>query len=186
MGKTLRFYHLVLGGFLLPMALVFFITGALFAVDYKGEKNKVAWTYQEKGAHSSAMDELTSSLNNQLSSRSISVKLTGIPKIKIYEDGNKKVSWEMGSTRVRATIKKSQPDSVDVRVRRATLSRYILSLHKVGSSPPYKAYAFIASIALTLLTILGFLMVLKDPQYRKIGLWSIAAGTVVFVIVIAI
>ncbi|GMR05891.1 MAG: hypothetical protein BMS9Abin25_0468 [Gammaproteobacteria bacterium] len=185
MAKTLRFYHVVLGGFLLPMALVFFVTGALYAVDITGGKKSIDWAYQEKGGYTLATDDLTRSVASQFASKGISLKLSSIPKIRTQNNGDRNISWNIDSSRVKAMIRKSQPDTVIVRVKQVTFFKSFLDLHKVKLGFAFATYAFIASIALIILSITGFLMLIKDKRHRLVGLLSALAGTLVFVILIA-
>lgn len=168
----------------MPMALVFFITGAFLAVDIKGGKKSDVWAYQVKGAYTLTADEFTRSVVSQIDRRGISLRLGNVPEIKISNNGDKSVSWNIDGSRVKASVKKTSPESIILKVKHASLFNSFLDLHKTEKGVLYTTYVFISSIALIILSITGFFMIIKNKRQRGVGLLSVVAGTLLYVLLI--
>lgn len=186
MTKNLRFYHVILGGFLLPMALVFFITGGLYAANIKANSKLSEWSYSLLGAYSMDSASLSQSVTEQLQSKDIYLP-TGFKKNETIDNKKwRRITWKKESFRVNISIKNSEASNVNISVKQPGLLKAFLNLHKTKHSFFYTIYVVIASFGLIASAITGFVILLRDARYRFMGIVSVLLGTVLFAVLISI
>ncbi len=173
--------HTLLAVFLLPVAIMFFVTGALYIWDIKGSEEKSSYTVNIESSFSGEISDYILITKNKLKELNLS-NPTGDPKIKI-KDGKTIFEWSGSAieTNVETDIKQL---TAKVEIKKASWYRHLVQLHKAKGGFLFKIYATILSIALLTLLLTGFIMAWKMPKLRKLTVLSTVSGFLTFLILV--
>lgn len=175
--STLMKAHAVLAAFILPVAIMFFVTGAFYTWGIKGSYDT---TTHELHLQRPIQDDLTSLVaitKNELKKQNISTP-SGQAKIKTI-GASFRLEWT-GSDIDIILEPTSQPLIAKLEIKNTSWYRQFVQLHKAKGGVPFKVYAAAFAIALLLLLITGFIMAWQTPKLRKLTLTSASLGIVVF------
>lgn len=179
--STLMKAHALLAAFILPVAIMFFITGALYTWGIKGNYNTTAYELNLKKPIQGELAELVALATKELQKQNIDPP-SGQPKIK--KIGNSfKLEWT-GSQMDIIVEPTSQPLIAMLQIKNTSWHRQFVQLHKAKGGTPFKVYAVAFAVALLLLLISGFVMAWQMPKLRKLTLASAIFGIVVFVVMV--
>lgn len=173
--------HALLAAFILPVAIMFFVTGAFYTWGIKGGYDTTVHKVYLKKPLQNNHQELVSLAKEELNKRNISAP-TGQAKIKTI--GNSfKLEWS-GSSMDVIVQPTSEPLIAQIEIKNAHWYRQFVQLHKAKGGILFKVYAAILSTALLILLFTGFVMAWQMPKFRRITLISTALGITVFVVMI--
>ena len=173
--------HTLLAVFLLPVAIMFFVTGALYIWDVKGGEEKTNYTLNIEPSFSGELSEYVFITENKLEKLNLPPP-TGNPKIKI-KDG--KTIFEWSGSAVEAKIETNPKQfTAKLEVKKASWYRHLVQLHKAKGGFFFKIYATILSIALLILLLTGFIMAWQMPKLRKLTVISTISGVLVFILLV--
>jgi len=170
--------HAFLGIFILPAAIIFLVTGALYTWGVKGNYDITVHKFQLEKPIKANLVELVGLAEKELKKHNLEVP-TGQAALKTI--GNSfKLEWSGSSMDL--TIEPTlQPLIAQLEIKKATWYRQLVQLHKAKGGVPFKVYATILAISLFLLLSTGFIMAWQMPKLRKLALVSMALGIVLFV-----
>jgi len=170
--------HALLAAFILPVAIMFFVTGGLYTWGITGGYNTTVHELQLENPIQGELGMLVHVAKRELRKRNIGAP-TGQPEIKKVGDSFK-LEWS-GSrmdVRIEPTL---QPLVAQLEIKNASWYRQFVQLHKAKGGAPFKVYAAVLATALLLLLITGFMMAWQMPKLRKLTFMSTALGVAVFV-----
>jgi len=180
--STLMKAHALLAAFILPVTVMFVVTGALYTWGIKGDYDT---TTQEISLNAPMQDELTELVaiaTKELKKYNLEVP-TGKAKIKRIS-GTFKLGWT--GSKIDVIIEPtSKPLIAKLQIKRTSWHRQFVQLHKAKGGKPFKVYAVVLATALLLLLVSGFIMAWQMPKLRNITITSALLGIVVFVAMVA-
>ena len=174
---TLMKVHTFLAAFILPVAIMFFVTGALYTWGIKGGYDTSTYELKLKEPVQSDLTELVALAKKELEKQNQEIP-SGKAKIKKM-GSSYRLEWT-GSNLDIVLEPTFDPLIARLQVKKTSLHRKFVQLHKAKGGTPFKVYAAIFSIALLLLLISGFVMALQMPKLRKLVFVSSALGIVTF------
>ena len=169
--------HTLLAAFILPVAIMFFVTGALYTWGIKGGTEETTQELQLKEPIQGELTELVALAKNELQKQGV-----GLPSgnAKIKKIGSSfQLEWS-GSTVNVVLAPTFQPLVVTLTIENTSWYRQLVQLHKAKGGTPFKVYATAFAIALLLLIISGFLMALQMPKLRQLTIISSLFSLVLF------
>lgn len=178
---TLMKAHTLLAVFILPCAIMFFVTGALYTWGIKGAYDTTIHELHVKSPIQPELTELIALAEKELKKQNL-VTPTGQARIKKIGDSFK-LEWS-GSNMDIILEPTSQPLVVKLEIKNASWYRQFVQLHKAKGGVSFKVYAAVLATAILLLLITGFIMAWQMPKLRKLTLVSATLGIAVFVVMI--
>jgi len=176
--STLMKAHALLAAFILPVAIMFFVTGALYTWGIKGDYDTTIHELHLKKPIQGELRELIELAKNELKRQDIE---TPSGQAKIKKIGSSfKLEWT-GSNMDIIIEPTSQPLIAKLEIKNTSWHRQFVQLHKAKGGTPFKVYAAAFATALLLLLITGFIMAWQMPKLRKLTLASALLGIAVFV-----
>ena len=176
--STLMKAHALLAAFILPVAIMFFVTGALYTWGIKGDYVTNAHEIHLQKPIQDDLVELVALAKKELKRQNLETP-TGQAKVKRI-GSSFKLEWT-GSNMDIIIEPTSQPLIAKLEIKNTSLHRQFVQLHKAKGGEPFKVYAAAFAIALLLLLVSGFIMAWKTPKLRKLTLTSAALGIAMFV-----
>ena len=176
--STLMKAHALLAAFILPVAIMFFVTGALYTWGIKGSYDTSTYELQLKNPIQGELNELVALAKNELKRQNVEPP-SGQAKIKRI-GSSYKLEWT-GSNIDVVVEPTSQPLIAKLQVKNTSWHRQFVQLHKAKGGTPFKVYAAAFSVALLCLLISGFIMAWQMPKLRKLTLVSSLLGVAIFV-----
>jgi hypothetical protein len=175
---TLIKAHALLAAFILPVAVMFFVTGALYTWGIKGDYDTSYHELHLKNPIQDNLIELTALITTELEKQNIE-KPSGQAKIKKVGT----TFWLEWSGANRDIILKptSQPLVAKLEIKNTRWHRQFVQLHKAKGGTPFKVYAAAIATALLLLLLTGFIMAWQMPKLRNLTLVSASLGIAVFI-----
>ena len=175
--------HMVLAAFILPVALMFFITGALYTWGVKGNYDTEVIKLQLKQSMQSNKEWLTDIVINELAQRDTEIP-SGSAKIK--KVGNSfYFEWTGASLDVRLEPTRN-PFVAKLKIKKTRWHRLFVQLHKAKGGMAFKVYAAVLATCLVILFISGFIMAWQLKKYRALLISSTIAGVISFIVMVSI
>ncbi|MDF1582609.1 MAG: PepSY domain-containing protein [Methyloprofundus sp.] len=175
--------HMMVAAFILPVALMFFITGALYTWGIKGGYSSNTYILQLQQPMPQNKEWLSAKVTNELALRSIALP-SGQAKVK--NAGNSFYFEWTGSGLDVLLEPNTNPLEAKLTIKRTTLHRFFVQLHKAKGGVAFKVYAAILSVCLLFLFISGVLMAWQMVKYRPLLLSAACSGLLVFIILVSI
>ncbi len=178
---TLMKIHTLLAVFLLPVAIMFFVTGALYIWEIKGDQDKYNHKINLNSSFSGELTEYILMSKNKLNSLSLPTP-TGKPK---FKEKGEHVIFEWPGTAIEVNIKtNSELNMAEMEIKKASWYRHLVQLHKSKGGFLFKIYATFLSIALLMLLLTGFIMAWQIPKLRKLTVVATISGFMVFLLLV--
>ena len=175
--------HMALAAFILPVALMFFITGALYTWGEKGSYETESYKIQLKQPMKSDEAWLIHIVVNELAQRDIEIP-SGAAKIK--KAGNSfYFEWTGAKLDIRLEPTRS-PFVAKLKIKKTSWHRLFVQLHKAKGGMAFKVYAAFLAVCLVILFITGFVMAWQLKKYRPLLISSAAVGGVLFMLMVSI
>lgn len=176
--STLMKAHSLLAAFILPVAMMYFVTGALYTWDIKGGYDTTTHELHLKNPIQGELTELIELAKEELERQDIETP-SGQANIKRI-GSSFRLEWT-GSNMDIIIEPTSQPLIAKLEMKKTSWYRQFVQLHKAKGGTPFKVYAAAFATALLLLLMSGFIMAWQVPKLRKLTLASASLGIVVFV-----
>jgi hypothetical protein len=176
--STLMKAHALLAAFILPVAIMFFVTGALYTWGIKGNYVTNAHEIHLVNPIQDELSELVALAKKELQRQGLETP-TGQAKIKRM-GSSFRLEWT-GSNMDIIIEPTSEPLIAKLEIKNTSLHRQFVQLHKAKGGEPFKVYAAAFAIALLLLLVSGFIMAWQTPKLRKLTLASAVLGVAMFV-----
>ena len=176
--STLMKAHAVLAAFILPVAIMFFVTGALYTWGIKGSYDTTVHELHLEKPIQNDLTALVALTKEELKKQNISIP-SGQAKIKTIGESFK-LEWTGADIDI-ILEPTSEPLIAKLKIKNTSWYRQFVQLHKAKGGMPFKFYAAAFATALLLLLITGFIMAWQTPKLRKLTLVSTSLGVVVFI-----
>ncbi len=176
--STLMRLHMLLAAFILPVAIMFVVTGGLYTWGQKG--SYVSETVELPLAQPLADDEalLTGLVTQALSDRGLESPSGGA---KVKKAGTSFLFEWTGADLDVVLEPTSDPLVAKLKIKDTTWYRHLVQLHKAKGGILFKYLAAFFAISLLLILLSGTLMAMQLPKYRGQALFAMAGGFVVFI-----
>jgi hypothetical protein len=176
MRKNLINIHLILGGFFLPVGLMFAITGGLYTFGFKGSYETKEWQIPAQADLAIELPYLLGVANDVLKVADLEAPsgAAGIKKMG--------TAWQLEWTGSRADFileSTDQPETLKAQYKKTNTHRFFVQLHKAKGGLIFKILAGAFSVALILLLFSGIMMAMASPDYMRLMKISLGAGTLV-------
>lgn len=170
--------HVLIAVFILPVAIMFFVTGAFYTWGIKGEYETTVQKLHLKIPLQEELSYLVNVVEQELNKQEVSLP-TG--KAKIKKMGQSFLLEWTGSSKDVVLEPTSDPLIAQLKIKNTGWHRHFVQLHKAKGGVAFKVYATILAIGLLLLLISGFIMAWQLPRLRKVTLISTMLGLIFFV-----
>ena len=180
--STLMKAHALLAAFILPVAIMFFVTGALYTWGIKGGYDTSTYELTLEAPLQADLVELLIVAKNALKQKNIHAP-SGHAKVKRI-GSSFMLEWT-GSIRDITLEPTSKPLIAKLSIKNTTWHRRFVQLHKAKGGTPFKVYAALFSAALLLILLTGFTMAWMIPSLRKLTMVATSLGVAVFLIIVA-
>lgn len=178
---TLMKAHTALAAFILPVAIMFFVTGAFYTWGVKGSYETTTYKLDLQKPIEDEASELVALVTKELEKQNIE---TPSGQAKIKRIGNSfRLEWT-GSNRDIILEPTKKPLIAKLKIKNTSWYRQFVQLHKAKGGTPFKVYAAIFATALLLLLMTGFIMAWQTPRLRKLTLLSAALGIAAFFVMV--
>lgn len=156
--------HMLLAGFLLPIAILYFIGGALYTLDIKGHIKKQVITLQLQQPFEPNLETLARTARAALSARDLPLP-DGEPVLK-RKHGTYELEWsDLGH---RVTLKPGRDiHTVRLTVRERDLLTQIMRIHRAEAGGLFKFLAILLVIGLMAILATGVYMAQSIPKLRR-------------------
>jgi hypothetical protein len=168
--------HAILACFFIPMATLYFVSGALYSSGIHGDVDKQVFAVDLERPFAPDLAQLSEIASAALRQREL-VPPGGDPSIK-----EKKGSYEYQWGDLRRLVEMTptaNPMQVELTYRERSPLAQVMRVHKAEAGLPVKILSI--SMAVALLTILstGVFLALGMPKLRRIALLALGAGILV-------
>jgi hypothetical protein len=171
--------HVLIAVFILPVAIMFFVTGAFYTWGIKGGYETTTQKIQLKTPLQEDLSYLVNTVEKALNKQEISLP-TGKAKIKKIAHSFQ-LEWT-GTSKDVVLEPTSNPLVAQLKIKNTGWHRHFVQLHKAKGGIAFKVYATILAIGLLFLLISGFIMAWQLPKLRKMTFLSTLFGLVFFII----
>lgn len=173
--------HLVLAAFILPVALMFFITGALYTWGVKGNYDTQVYKIQLAQPMQENLGWLKQRVVNELTQRDTELP-SGNAKIK--KAGNS-FYFEWTGTRLDTRLEPTKnPFIAKLKIKKTRWHRLFVQLHKAKGGDAFKVYAAVLAVCLVVLFITGCVLAWQLKKYRLLLMSSTFAGVIMFMLMV--
>ncbi len=170
--------HVLIALFILPVAIMFFVTGAFYTWGVKGEYETTVQKLYLKTPLQEELSFLVNVAEEELNKQKVSLP-TG--KAKIKKIGKSfQLEWT-GSSKDIVLEPTANPLIAQLKIKNTGWHRHFVQLHKAKGGITFKVYATILAVGLLFLLISGFIMAWQLSNFRKMTLTSTIFGLMFFV-----
>ncbi len=173
--------HMMVAAFILPVALMFFITGSLYTFGIKGHYNSQSYEIPLTTPIENNKTKLTKIVIDELLKRDIAMPSGAIKLKKINTEFY--LEWT-GSQRDISLTPTTNNLIATLKIKETTVHRFFVQLHKAKGGFAFKLYAGLLSFGLLFLFISGLSLAWQLKKYRVLLQRSIVSGLALFIIVI--
>lgn len=168
---------MVLAGFLLPIAILYFISGALYTLEIKGHIEKKAITLRLERPFTPDIERLT-----QITEKALLERKLPLPKAEPLlrkRRGAYELRWNDLAHVVTLTPGRDAFTATLTLKERSTLTQ-VMRIHRAEAGIVFKALAIIMAVGLIMLFATGIYMALVIHRLRRPLLIAIVGGIVTF------
>jgi len=172
--------HAVLACFFMPMALLYFISGALYSFDIKGDVDKQVYTVALNRPFAPDLAQLSESVTKELDQHQLSPP-TGNPVIR-KKRGSYEYHW--GDLKRTVVVQPTEdPLKVQLTYRQRSPLTQLMRVHRAEAGSLIKTFSLSMVVALIFILGSGVFLAIGMPKLRRTALLSLGAG---FVLILAI
>lgn len=175
--------HSLLAAFMLPVTLMFAITGVLYTWGIKGGYSNTIYEVNLNQPLQSDRKSLHALIVSELEGRDISVP-EGKPKLKVY-GSHFLLEWT-GSSKDVILEPTTNSRVAKLTIKDTSWYRTLVQLHKAKGGAAFKVYVSLFTIALATLLLSGFVMAMQIPKLRTATLVSSLVGCLSFIVFVFI
>ncbi|NNJ94867.1 MAG: hypothetical protein HKP57_09010 [Halobacteria archaeon] len=176
--STLMRIHMLLAAFVLPVAIMFLVTGGLYTWGQKGSyvSESIDLALERPLADDPAM--LSGLVTQALAERGLDMPSGGA---KIKQAGTSYLFEWTGADLDVQLEPTTDPLTAKLKIKDTTWYRHLVQLHKAKGGQLFKYLAAFFAVSLLLILLSGFLMAMQLPRYRGQALAAMATGFAVFI-----
>jgi hypothetical protein len=179
--NTLLQVHIVLAAVMLPVVMMYFISGALYPWGVKGSSEKTSYELSLAQPLLYEKQVIRDFVEKTLIEKNITIP-SGRSKLKAKR---KSFKFEWRSVDLRVVLKStSDPLKVKMTVKDANWYRQFISLHKMGGGDSFDYYAATLATSLLLLLLSGLILAWQLKKYRPLLTGSLVAGFLIFAVMV--
>ena len=172
--------HLILAATILPVVLMFVITGALYTAEYKPSSHDETFDVQLEVPLTQDITALKSVVHDALLERDIEDP-DGKAKLKRDKKrGGKKFVWKGDNHTVSMWSHADDRSLVTIEVSTPSWYKRLMWLHKAKASDAFDIFSIVAAIILVFVLVTGVIIGLQVKLFRSLTLYSIGAGSLLF------
>lgn len=174
-----RKLHLILGLLIVPVAVMFLLTGSLYTFGVKGNYSTETHIIPTDTALRPDLNLLEPMVENILKEKGLA---TPTGKLSIKKAGT---SWELEWTGSRMDVilaPTDQPDKANLILKKTSPHRFFVQLHKAKGGLPFKLLAAFFALSLLILAITGLIQASQMPKYKKLSLILLGSGILLFLL----
>jgi hypothetical protein len=172
--------HLVLAATILPVVLMYVITGALYTAEYKPSSHGEAFDVQLDAPLTRNVELLKSVVHKALIQRDIEDP-DGKTKFKRdKKHGGKKFVWQGDNHTVSMWSHKDDRSIVSIEVSTPSWYKRLMWLHKAKASDAFDIFSIVVAIILIFVLITGVIVGLQVKLFRGLTLYSMGFGSLLF------
>ena len=171
--------HALLAAFILPVAVMFIVTGALYTWGVKGSYTNETYEIELSTPVQPDLNALTSLARLQLENLDTSYP-EGQPKLKVY-GSHFLLEWT-GSSKDVILEPTGSELIAKLTVKHTSWYRSFVQLHKAKGGIVFKVYAALLAISIGALLISGFIMAWQTPKLKRFTLITSIVGLFSFII----
>ncbi len=175
--------HALLAAFILPIALMFLVTGALYTWGVKGDYANEKYDVRLEESLQADVTALHSLAVSELNRLGIS-QPEGSYRLKTYGE-HFLLEWT-GSSKDIILEPSANEQTAKLTVKHTSWYRNLVQLHKAKGGNAFKVYAAVFASALALLLVSGFMLALQVPLLKKATLTSTAIGILTFLVFVLV
>lgn len=169
--------HMLLAGFLLPIAIIYFVSGALYTLDIKGHVEKQKITLQLESPFTPDLERLTALTKQALLARQLPLP-DGEATLR-KKHGSYELRWG-GLAHVATLTSGHKPRSALLTFRERSPLTQIMRIHRAEAGTTFKVLAIIMAVGLVIIFSTGVFMARTMPKLRRPILLAVAAGLSTF------
>jgi hypothetical protein len=168
--------HAILACFFIPMATLYFVSGALYASGIKGDVEKQVYELDLERPFAPDLAQLSDVARAALQQRGL-VPPGGDPAITEKKDS---YEYKWGDLRRLVEMKPtSNPLQVELTYRVRSPLAQIMRVHKAEAGLPVKILSISMAIALLIILASGVFLAIGLPKLRRTALLALGAGFLV-------
>lgn len=171
--------HALLAAFILPVAIMFMVTGALYTWDIKGSYTNDTYEIPLSTPIKPDINELTNLAQLELQKLATSSP-EGQPQIKVY-GSHFLLEWTGSSKDVILEPTKNALIA-KLTVKNTSWYRNLVQLHKAKGGIAFKVYAAVFAISIIVLLVSGFIMAWQTPKLKRLTLITSLVGICSFIV----
>jgi len=165
--------HAFLACFFIPMATLFFISGALYSLDIKGHIDKQIYNLALDRPFTPDLAELSELAKTELDQHEL-LRPTGDPTIK-EKEGSYEYRW--GDLKHLVVIHPTNnPLEVELIYRERSPLAQIMRVHRAEAGSLIKIFSISMAISLLIILASGVFLAIGLPKLRRNALFALAAG----------
>ncbi len=170
--------HVLIAIFIMPVAIMFFVTGAFYTWGIKGEYETTIQELHLKTPLQEELSYLVNMVEEELNKQEVSLPMG---KAKIKKIGKSfQLEWT-GSSKDVVLEPTLNPLIAQLKIKKTGWHRHFVQLHKSKGGIAFKVYATILAVGLLFLLMSGSIMAWQLPRLRKMTLTSTILGLIFFV-----
>jgi hypothetical protein len=173
--------HALLAAFILPVTIMFIVTGALYTWGIKGTYSNEVYDIELSAPLQPDQAALEALARKELERRS-SEAPKGQAKLKTYGD-HFLLEWT-GSSKDIILEPTKDPLVAKFTIKNTTWYRNFVQVHKAKGGVIFKVYAVVFALALLAILSSGFMMAWQTPKLRRLSIVSLLLGLVSFVLAV--
>jgi hypothetical protein len=170
--------HALLAAFILPVAVMFAITGSMYTWGIKGSYSSDVYNIELNQPLTADVAALTKLAESELKAIDISAP-EGKPKLKTY--GNHFLLEWTGSSKDLILEPSDNKQLARLTIKHTSWYRNLVQLHKAKGGTAFKVYAAIFATVLGILLISGFIMAWQTPRLKAATMASCLLGIISFI-----
>jgi len=168
--------HAILACFFMPLAILYFISGALYSFDIKGHVDKQVYTLALNRPFAPDLAQLSELAKTALDQRKLSLP-TGNPAIK-QKKGSYEYSW--GDLQRQVVIHPTgNPLRVKLTYRQRSPLTQVMRVHRADAGSLVRSYSLTMVVSLITILVTGVFLAVGTPKLRRIALVALGAGCLV-------
>ena len=172
--------HAILACFFMPMALLYFISGALYSFDIKGSVDKKVYTVALDRPFAPDLAQLSESVKTALDQHQLSLP-TGSPVIS-KKKGSYEYHWG-DLKRLVVVHPTDDPLKVELVYRQRSPLTQVMRVHRAEAGSLIRAFSLSMVVSLVLILGSGVFLAVGMPKLRRTALLALGAG---FMVILAI
>lgn len=174
--------HLIISGIVAPLALVYFVAGAIYTLGGSGSVNKVSYSLPALDIRNT--QSIIDTTREILLNESIDLPETK-PRIKYHQEKGLKIRWNRLSQSVvfEQTI---GADHSSVTVRNRSILTMLMRIHRGEAGMLFRLMSIVLVSGLVLTMLAGVILAFSITTYRQLVTRSMMVGLLIPLLFIAI